>query len=195
MKVITAGRSSSNTITVDDEKASRRHCQITQDDYGRCSIVDLNSTNGTYVNERRITSEYYLNPNDMVRIGRTTIPWQRYVAGGATARHTQRTVGRDNNQPVVVNVNQPPKNSYRPNLSEESVNSGYGVAALVCGIVGIFLFGIILGTLAVIFGAVSIKRNEKRKGCGIAGLILGILDLALYIIILLIAGSLFFWAL
>jgi hypothetical protein len=73
------------------------------------------------------------------------------------------------------------------------MRNGLGVAALCCGIVGIFiglipLAGIIampLGILAIIFGAVSIRRasrGEASKGMAIAGLITGVAALVLSII-------------
>ena len=78
MKVITIGRSSENDIVVDDFKVSRVHLQLVFND-GICSIVDLNSSNGTFVNGQKINGEVQLQPNDVVRIGNTTLPWQEYV--------------------------------------------------------------------------------------------------------------------
>ena len=78
MKVITIGRSSENDIVVDDFKVSRVHLQLVFND-GICSIVDLNSSNGTFVNGQKINSEVRLQPNDVVQIGNTTLPWQEYV--------------------------------------------------------------------------------------------------------------------
>lgn len=78
MKVITIGRSSENDIVVDDFKVSRVHLQLVFND-GICSVVDLNSSNGTFVNGQKINGEVRLQPNDVVRIGNTTLPWQEYV--------------------------------------------------------------------------------------------------------------------
>ncbi len=78
MKVITIGRSSGNDIVVDDFKVSRVHLQLVFND-GICSIVDLNSSNGTFVNGQKINGEVQLQPNDVIRIGNTTLPWQEYV--------------------------------------------------------------------------------------------------------------------
>lgn len=65
--VATVGRSSTADITIDDHKMSRIHCQIelTGD---TCSITDLNSTNGTFVNGKRI-SEHTLQHADHVGVG------------------------------------------------------------------------------------------------------------------------------
>lgn len=78
MKIVKIGRSSTNDVNVDDPNVSRAHCQIIQDDYGNYTIIDTNSTNGTFVNGTKRHGEVKLNPNDIVRIGNTTLPWQTY---------------------------------------------------------------------------------------------------------------------
>ena len=78
MKVKTVGRSHNNNIVIKDDKVSRIHMQIAQDDNGNISVVDVGSLNGTYVNEKRIAGETFLREGDVVRIGETTLPWQSY---------------------------------------------------------------------------------------------------------------------
>lgn len=75
-------------------------------------------------------------------------------------------------------------------------NSCMATAGLVCGIIGIFFFGIILGPLAIIFSSVakckmSSNPNEYGGHCQAnAGLILGILDIVIWAIALvLILGA------
>lgn len=81
MKVITIGRSTeNNNIVVNDEKVSRNHLQMVMDDDGNYSVVDLGSTNGTFVNGQRISGEVRLKLGDEVRIGQTVLPWQNYFA-------------------------------------------------------------------------------------------------------------------
>ncbi len=68
---ITLGRLKGCDVVVDDEAASRRHCTIT----GRedlCVVADLQSANGTFVNEHRITTSE-LQKGDKIRIGSTVI--------------------------------------------------------------------------------------------------------------------------
>lgn len=79
MRVIKIGRSSRNDITINDANVSREHCQIVENN-GYYSIVDLNSTNGTYVNGSRCHGQTRLNPTDIVRIGNTTLPWNQYFS-------------------------------------------------------------------------------------------------------------------
>lgn len=78
MKVITIGRSSDNTVIINDDCASRHHCQITQNDNGSFYLLDRNSSNGTFLNGRQVSGEVVLNPSDVVRIGNTPLPWQSY---------------------------------------------------------------------------------------------------------------------
>ena len=79
MKVITIGRTPKNDIVIDDVQVSSNHLQIVQDENGYCSAVDLGSTNGTFVNGRRIIGEVRLQPNDVVQIGNSILPWQNYL--------------------------------------------------------------------------------------------------------------------
>lgn len=67
---------------------------------------------------------------------------------------------------------------------------GMATASLVLGIISLFVAGIILGTLATIFGAISMNKLEKGDGrgmavagliTGIVGIIGGIIFIALYV--------------
>lgn len=82
MQIIRIGRDSSNNVVVKDPLASRKHCQIIEDDNGNFRIDDLDSLNGTYVNGVLRRGSTYLSPNDIVRIGNTVLPWQNYFIGG-----------------------------------------------------------------------------------------------------------------
>ena len=70
-QTIALGRLKGCDVVLDDEAASRRHCAITaREDV--CVISDLQSANGTFVNEKRITTTE-LQKTDKVRIGSTVI--------------------------------------------------------------------------------------------------------------------------
>lgn len=79
MKIITIGRATTNNVVLQDNLVSGTHAQIIIKHNNCYSIVDLNSTNGTYVNNIRINGETILNTNDIIKIGNTIIPWQEYV--------------------------------------------------------------------------------------------------------------------
>jgi class 3 adenylate cyclase len=64
------GRAVTNDIFVEDPAASRHHAEIWSDEgEPKVSIVDLDSTNGTFLNHARIYGECPLKANDVIRIG------------------------------------------------------------------------------------------------------------------------------
>lgn len=68
---ITIGRSPTNNIFVRDKNVSRVHCQIVVTE-GVVTLTDLQSTNGTFVNNDRVT-ECSLKSKDEVRVGTTLL--------------------------------------------------------------------------------------------------------------------------
>jgi hypothetical protein len=69
-KDFTAGRQ--GTLPVRDEHASSHHC-LFQTAHGLWYVEDLGSTNGTFLNNRRIIAAQRVKKGDKVRIGHTTI--------------------------------------------------------------------------------------------------------------------------
>jgi len=61
------GRDPQNDITLDDRRVSRKHAEIRLR-LGRYTLYDLQSTNGTYVNGRRV-AEVVLADGDRLSIG------------------------------------------------------------------------------------------------------------------------------
>jgi len=59
---------------------------------------------------------------------------------------------------------------------------GLSIASFILGLVGLFVAGLICGTLAIIFGVMGMKKG--MKGLAIAGIILGIIDIVGAIIVL-----------
>jgi len=67
---IKLGREVDNDICIYDSNCSRHHALIRKDPAG-IYIQDLNSSNGTYVNDMRISGTTYLKTGDLIRIGNT----------------------------------------------------------------------------------------------------------------------------
>lgn len=70
---ITLGRGTSNTVVLDDEYVSSQHARVSLDPTTHQWVLeDLGSTNGTYVNEKRVTGTMNLPARLPVRVGATT---------------------------------------------------------------------------------------------------------------------------
>jgi pSer/pThr/pTyr-binding forkhead associated (FHA) protein len=67
----TMGRSAGADFVVEAALVSRVHCRFTLDSSDGLGIEDLESTNGTWVNERKVTRAR-LTSGDTVRVGRVT---------------------------------------------------------------------------------------------------------------------------
>ncbi len=52
-----------------------------------------------------------------------------------------------------------------------SNKSGFAIASLICSLVGLLMFGLVLGTIGIIFGGLS-----WEKPMGKVGLIIGVFD-------------------
>lgn len=77
-EIILIGRDRDCNFICNDPSVSRHHAQII--DYGAsCSVVDLGSTNGTFVNGNKVNSEATLHFGDELRVGNVVVPWQQLV--------------------------------------------------------------------------------------------------------------------
>lgn len=65
---VTIGRAPTNAIVVKDERCSRNHAEIFQVQQ-QWTLRDLDSRNGTQVDGAGISSDYHLEPGDIIRIG------------------------------------------------------------------------------------------------------------------------------
>jgi Na+/melibiose symporter-like transporter len=71
-------------------------------------------------------------------------------------------------------------------------SNGLAIAGMVCGIVGIFLFSVILGPLAVIFGGAGLRnarRGARHHGMALAAVILGVFDIVLFIVMVAVVSN------
>ena len=100
MKRITIGRSSDNNVVINNNMVSRYHCEIIQES-NRIKIVDLNSSNGTFVNGRRIYGATFLNYSDNVCVHNIPIRWQNYFVNSQTFNPSKKT---SNVLPIILGV-------------------------------------------------------------------------------------------
>src|SRR3989442_5096245 len=80
---VTIGRVQGNDIVLPKGNVSKRHARIVLKD-GKFIIVDLKSTNGTYVNGRKITSPLVVKGSDKIYIGDFILSIEELAGAGAT---------------------------------------------------------------------------------------------------------------
>ena len=79
---LVVGRSSKSDIQIDQESVSRNHSRVSKS--GAAFVVeDLNSTNGTYVNDEAVSGARELRDGDFLKIGRTIF---KFLSGGNIER-------------------------------------------------------------------------------------------------------------
>lgn len=69
-KIITVGRSEDNDVVLIHSSISRRHATIEKKSDNEFEIVDQNSTNGTYINGKRLVGSLKISKTDTIIIGR-----------------------------------------------------------------------------------------------------------------------------
>lgn len=127
MKVITFGRNDNNDVIINDQYVGRNHCQIVEND-GKLLVVDLNSTNGTFVNGKRITGQQPLSMSDEIRIGQTTLNWQTYFRQSPAP------------SPTPAPIPSPEPSSMGSNKQKTIVIISIALVLAIGGIIAYFLF-------------------------------------------------------
>ena len=78
--------------------------------------------------------------------------------------------------------------AYGGGAAVKQPGKGLAIAGMVCGICSFFVAGLILGLLAIIFGAVA-KKQGYKGGIATTGIVLGIIALVFYVVALLVIQS------
>lgn len=78
------GREADCDLVVDDPRASRRHAQLEVQPDGRVVLRDLDSANGTFVDDRRIEGGVWFTVPGSFRVGRTGLEVRRTSDAAAT---------------------------------------------------------------------------------------------------------------
>ena len=74
---VIAGRDAGNFIVVSDGKVSSRHCKLVFGGAGTWTVMDMGSTNGTYLNGQRINGQAPLADGDSIKIGDTVLVFRQ----------------------------------------------------------------------------------------------------------------------
>lgn len=84
---LSIGRGQENRIVLDNDSVSRRHCRIEKRG-ATYWLVDLDSTNGTYVNDDQV-SEYAMRRGDQIKIGDTIV---KFLSGSDLEAQYHETI-------------------------------------------------------------------------------------------------------
>ncbi|MFO0747678.1 MAG: FHA domain-containing protein [Myxococcota bacterium] len=125
---VTIGRATGSDIVLPRSNISKRHARLV-DKHDKVVIVDLRSTNGTYVNGRRITAPELLTYEDKVYIGdfviRLSRPAEQHPSQRMTAPYsaspTPLADGPRSPRAATVAVDPPSADAMSPELYEEEV--------------------------------------------------------------------------
>jgi adenylate cyclase len=74
------GRTAANTIVLESPKASRRHALVHLQNIGELWLIDFGSSNGTFLNKRRIQHPIRLSDGDQITIGDQVFKLRQPVA-------------------------------------------------------------------------------------------------------------------
>jgi hypothetical protein len=73
---LTVGRAEGCQVTLDDTYASQLHARIFRKD-GQLYVEDLGSTNGTYLNRKKVTAPVAFRRGDRLQVGKTVMELSR----------------------------------------------------------------------------------------------------------------------
>lgn len=82
----TIGRDTGNDVVISDPTVSSWHAALYINNQGLPEIEDLQSRNGTFVNNQRVTGKKMLKPGDRVVLGKTAWDWEKFLTGAGSGR-------------------------------------------------------------------------------------------------------------
>jgi pSer/pThr/pTyr-binding forkhead associated (FHA) protein len=91
----------------EDEEISRSHARVSLSPVGLCSVEDLGSTNGTFVNGLRITGPTTVSEGDTIELGETTLAVRELPLASADQPAPQPS-GVRVSQPTIAPGAKPP---------------------------------------------------------------------------------------
>src|SRR5438105_2191867 len=103
---LSVGRSPKNTLVLDSPKISRRQAIINVQNVGEFWLIDLGSSNGTFLNKRRVHQPVRLCDQDQVMIGDTVFAFRHPMEISDDYRSTlaERTIREIENVPCWLLV-------------------------------------------------------------------------------------------
>jgi adenylate cyclase len=103
---LSIGRSAKNVLVLDSPKVSRRHAIINVQNVGEFWLIDLGSSNGTFLNKRRVNQPVQLCDQDQIGIGDNIFTFRQPLEISDVFRSTfaERTIRQIENVPCWLLV-------------------------------------------------------------------------------------------
>jgi hypothetical protein len=147
--MIRIGKAEDNDYVVDDEYVSRYHARLGKEENGNLFIEDLDSTNGTFVNDNRIIKKK-ISSSDTVRLG------SQYVLKIADVLKFDNDYSEEfaylksvYDDYIRKKIRIQSSNQFKTRLFQSLPFAVIGVAGLVIGFVGQRTHGILIISLAL----------------------------------------------
>lgn len=105
-EILTIGRESGNDIFIDDNLISRYHALVRRNE-GEYVILDLGSSNGTFVNDKPVSAPTPLSDNDEIKLGKARLVFRlrdRPSAAASKQSTTRRVFSAVNMAMLVSDV-------------------------------------------------------------------------------------------
>jgi hypothetical protein len=98
-------------------------------------------------------------------------------------------IGSETTNIVLPNQNNTPTKNIKKTIKtvDDGGTDGMSIAGFICSIAGLFIAGLILGILGIVFSSIGLARTsngKKGKGFAIAGLVVGIIDVVIILMLL-----------
>jgi Nif-specific regulatory protein len=104
---VTIGRAPTNTIVIKDERCSRAHAEVFHTQ-GEWQLRDLDSRNGTFLDEQRLQGDHALQPGEMIQIGNSQMIYVHELAeafpDSSTLLKTSRAVEENGSELLTARV-------------------------------------------------------------------------------------------
>jgi pSer/pThr/pTyr-binding forkhead associated (FHA) protein len=122
------GRARESDICINDNSVSRKHATIIEEG-GKTYVEDHNSTNGTFINGRKVYGKELLSLNDILKVGSKPVPFLNYLKAGKSSKQ--------------ININIPtsvPKINNGKKIDSTLIYSVSGIAFVLIAIVSWFIY-------------------------------------------------------
>lgn len=130
MKIINIGRGPNNDLVLSDMSVSSSHARLYVSDDGHVAIQDLGSTNGTYVDGKRVVDKVLLSDNSQVKVGQVNLKWKALALGrtdifASTVLMKKKKSGTELLSAKVSESNSPLDKSYSGTVLSSDTNIKY----------------------------------------------------------------------